>query len=291
MRISDAASYQRLLDNLNMLNSRLETATEQVSSSRRLNHLHDGPSAAAEMVQLNGQLAQIDQFQTNADQSNYLLQFSDSVLTSVYDLVTAIFTRGSEAASSLADEQSRAILAVEIRSQRDQILSLANTDVQGRFLFAGSQSASPAFSLSGDTAQYHGDNVINTVDINNGLSVNGNIPGSTAFQRVFETVEQLLAAIDAGDETAIRSSLSGFAGALSDVNKVRAALGVDLAKIENSSLARQMQQTSITARQANLSNADMAQAVTDLTQAQTALQASLTAGSMIHRYNLFDFLV
>ena len=290
MRISDAASYRNLLDNLNRLNSRLETATEQVSSGRRLNYLHDGPSAAAEMVQLNGQFAQIDQFQTNADQSNYLLQVSDTALASVYDLVTAIYTRGSEAASSLTDERSRATLAAEIRSQRDQILSLANTDVQGRFLFAGSQSASPAFSLSGDTAQYHGDNVINTVDISNGLSVNGNIPGSTAFQRVLETVEQLLAAIDAGDVTAIRSTLSGFADALSDVNKVRAALGVDLAKIEDSSLARQTQQTSIKTRQANISDADMTQAITDLTRAQTALQASLTAGSMIHRFNLFDFL-
>jgi flagellar hook-associated protein 3 FlgL len=290
MRISDAAGYRSLIDNLSTLNVQYEQANSEVSSGKRLTHLHVAPADSAEMVQLNSQLAQIDQFQTNSDQSNYFLQVSESTLNSVYDLVTSIYTRGSEAASSLSDSGTRATLTAEIRSQRDQILTLANTEVRGRYLFAGSKSANPAFTISGDTAHYQGDDHANAVDISNGLTVRTNIPGSTAFSPVFSTVESLLTAIDAGDTTAIRSALSNFAGTLATVGRVRTTLGVDLGKIQDAAVARQTQETSIKSRQSHISDVDMAEAISRLTQAQTALQASLSAGSLVQQRNLFDYI-
>jgi flagellar hook-associated protein 3 FlgL len=290
MRISDSVGYRNLLDNLNMLNARFERAAQQVSSGQRLSHLHVAPSDSAEMVQLNDQLARLDQFRTNADSSSYFLQVSDSTLNSLYNLVTSIYTVGSEAANSFNDANALSALAAEIRSQHDQILSLANTQVEGRYIFAGLQTTSPAFTVVGDTATYQGDGAVNTIRISDGLQVEGNIPGSAVFSPVFANVEALLAAVESGDQSAIKSSLGQFSSALATVNQVRARLGVNLGKLDDAEAALQTQETNVKTRQSHIGDVDMAAAISQLSQIQTALQAAQAAGSLLKRSNLFDYL-
>jgi flagellar hook-associated protein 3 FlgL len=290
MRISDSVGYRNLLDNLNMLNARFEQKQEEVSSGQRLSHLHVAPADSAEMVQLNDQLAGLDQFKTNADSGGYFLQVSDSTLNTLYNLVTSIYTAGSEAANSFNDANSLSALATQIQSQLDQVLSLANTQVEGRYIFAGSQTTSPAFTVAGGTATYQGDTAVNTIHISDGLQVEENIPGSAVFSPVFANVEALLAAIQSGDQSAIKSSLGQFSSTLATVNQVRAKLGVDLGKLEDAATALQTQQTNIKTRQSNIGDVDMAAAICQLSQTQTALQAALKAGSLLTQNSLFDYL-
>ena len=290
MRVSDSTNYRNLLDNLAMLNERAEQANEEVSSGKRLTHLHVSPADSAEMVRLNGQLAQLDQYQTNADSGSYLLQITETALNSVYDLVTSIYTRGSEAASGTTDANTLATLAADIRSQRDQIFSLANTRVSGRYIFAGSKVTAPAFTIAGDTATYGGDTNINTITISSGLQVNENIPGSSVLSPVFDTIEGLLTAIDGGDQTAIKAALAHFSDTLATVGRIRTRLGVDLGKLQDSTLARQTQETNIKDRQSRIGDANMVEAIAQLNQTQTAMQATLTAGSLLRQRNLFDYL-
>ncbi len=92
-----------------------------------------------------------------------------SYLKSLDDLAAAIFTHGSDAAKSFNDAGICATLAAEIQSQRDQILSLVNTQVRGRYLFAGSQVVTIPFAISGGTVTYQGDGAINKIDVSNSL--------------------------------------------------------------------------------------------------------------------------
>ena len=290
MRITDSISYRNLLDNISLLNERLAKASDQVSSGKKLLQLHDGPADSAEMVDLNGQLAQIDQYQTNADSANFYLQVSESSLNSLYDLVTAVYTRGSAAANNFNDANARTAYTAEIRSQLDQILTLSNTQVRGRSIFAGTLVTAPAFTMNGDTATYQGNDVVNTIDISDGLQVHQNIPGAAVFSPVFASVDALLAAIDSGDLAAVQTALGQFSTTLGAVNQVRSRLGVDLAKIQDAAVARQGQQADIQSRQARIGNADMAAAITQLNQLQSALNATFSVGSVLGQKNLFDYL-
>ena len=290
MRLSDSVSYRNLLDNISMLEARIEKANQEIASGNKLLQLHAAPAGSAEMVQLNDQLAQLDLYQTNADTSSYYMQVSENTLNSVYDLVAAIYTRGSAAANSFTDANARATLAAEIRSQRDQILSLANTKIRDRYVFAGSNVDSAAYTISGDTATYQGNLDVNKISVGRGAQVDLNIPGSTAFDRIFTTVQNLLAAVDSGDVSSIQSALGQFAGTLGNLSQVRARLGVGLAKLQDTQVSIQAEQTNIQTRQSRIGDVDMAEAITELRQAQTALQAALTAGSMVNETNLFDYL-
>jgi flagellar hook-associated protein 3 FlgL len=289
MRITDTISYRNFLANVNMLNERLESASERVASGKRLLHLRDSPADSSEVLQLQSQLSQIDQYRTNADNAGFYLQVSESALNSLYNLVSTAFTQGSAAANSYNDADARASYAAEIRSLSEEIFSLSNSQVRGRYLFSGSQVTTPAFAMVGGVAAYQGDDEVNTVDVSAGLQVEQNVLGSDAFGAVFPFVQSLLTAVENGDGQGIQAALDQFSATLTSVNEARARLGVNLARVQDSELIRQAQQTNIQERESHISDADVAAAFTEMNQLQTALQASFAAGSLIGRKTLFDY--
>jgi len=290
MRVADATGYRSLLDSLNMLNERLEQAAREVSSGKRLTRPQDSPSESAEVVRLAARMDQIDQYRSNVDNGGFFLRVTESALDMVHNLATTVFERGSAAANSFNDAGVLQTLAAEIRSLRDEMLSLANTQVRGRHIFAGSRVTSPAFAVAGDTVSYQGDGLVNTIRIADGLEVRQNITGDTAFGDLFARIEELLSAIGGGDPAAIRTALNSFGATFSALGQVRTRLGVDLGKLQDSELQLQVQRTDILTRKAHIEDADMAEAITRLNQARTALEATLKAGALVRQRNLFDYL-
>lgn len=290
MRITQGITYRNFLANVENLNESLEAASRQVASGKKVTRLKDSPSGSAELVLLRNQLSGIDQYKTNVDNSSFFLNVADSALSSAYNLVTTIFTRGSAAASGTTDAAGRATLADEIRLLRDELLSLANTQTRGRYLFAGSDVKDPAFTTSGGTITYQGNGDVNQVEIGESLRVNVNIPGSAIFLPVFEKIDAMLQAIDSGDAAAIQAALAGISPAMGEITKARVQLGVDLRKLEEVKIDHDAQQLNIQTRRGNIEDADMAKAITEMNQIQSALKAALSAQSTIQQYNLFDFL-
>ncbi len=290
MRITQAIAYRNFLSSAGNLNEALETASRQVSSGKKLTRLQDSPSGSAELVLLKAQLADIDQYKTNIDSSTFFLNVADSALSSAYNLVTTIFTRGSAAASGTTDAAGRASLATEIGLLRDELLSLANTQTRGRWIFAGSDVKDAAFTMSNGALAYQGNADVNRIEIGESLEVNANIPGSAIFLPLFEKIDALLQAINSGNSSAIQGALSDMAPALAEITKARVQLGVDLRRLEDVTIDHETQQLNIETRRGNIEDADMAKAITELNQIQSALKASLTAQASVQQYNLFDFL-
>ena len=290
MRVTQLQSDRNFLTNLDRLNSNLEVANQQVSSGKKLVSLKDSPSGSAELAGISAQLADIDQYSANADSGCLYLGVADSAFSSVHTLVQTIFTKGSAATSEVVDPAQRAGLAGEIRSLRDEILSLANSETQGRYIFSGSASNAPAFTIAGDTVTYQGDQVVNDVDIGNGVTVPQGFAGDAVFTPIFDRINDLLTAVDAGDAAGMEAALSQFSSTLAGLNTYRVQVGVSQNTILDIKNEQNTAKTDLTSRQSVLQDADMAQAVTQLQQIQTALQAALTARSITQQKNLFDYL-
>jgi flagellar hook-associated protein 3 FlgL len=282
--------YRNLLDGAENLRENIETANQQISSGKKLNSLADSPSGSAELVDLRAELAGIDQYRENAGRGGFFVNLGESVLSSAVDVVTAIYTRGSAGASSLYDINSRTELAKEVRSLRDQLLSLANTESHGRHLFAGSLVTTTPFAISGDTVSYVGDLVQNRIDVGAGVQVQQNVAGSTAFSKAFSAVEQVLAALDNGDQAGMQTALGQFEGALADLTQMRADLGVSLSTIQRAASEQDSRELAIQNRQSKIEDANLAEAATQLKANETALEATFAAQTVAGQKNLFDYL-
>jgi flagellar hook-associated protein 3 FlgL len=291
MRVTDTMTCRNLVSNLEMLNEQLDTVNQQISTGKRFVHLRDSPATAAGSVLLQAQAADLDQYKANNDSSSFFLQVADSALNSVQNLVTTIQTKGSEAASGTVNATDRATLASDIRSLRDQVLSLANSEVRGRYIFAGSEVTSPAFTISGDTVTYEGDDEISTNQVGDNLQVQQNVVGSTVFSPIFDSIKALLSAIDGGDQASIQQALGQFSSSLNGLILGRGQVGEELSKTENIRTENDTEEVNLTAQQSRLEDANTAEAATQLSQLQTALKATLAAGqTVLQEQNLFDFL-
>jgi flagellar hook-associated protein 3 FlgL len=201
-----------------------------------------------------------------------------------------VFSRGSAAASDSTDAGTLNTLAGEVRSLRDEILALANTQVRGRYIFSGSMVDTAAYTMVGEDVAYGGDTTVNEVEISNGMKLKQNIAGSEVFDPVFARVRSLLTAMDNGDRAAIKDALAQFSGMFTTVNQVRARLGVTLGKVQDAVLTRQGLESSIKDRQTQVEGADMAEAISTISRTQTALQAAFQVGSVVGKTSLMDYL-
>ena len=291
MRISDSGIYRNFATDLQSLNEMLNRISRQVATGKRLTQLGDSPAGSAELVSLTDLASQIDQYRSSSNTVSYFLKASDSALNEVNNLLTSVYSKASQAGTDTVGDDQLVSLAAEIRSLRDQMLSLANSQAGGRYLFAGSMVTTAPFILEGDTVTYQGDGEINSVRIDEGTEVEPGLPGSEAFGAAFAVIESVLTAIDSGDRSAIGTALNQFASAMSDVGQARGKIGAGLSLIENAEARLNVRETSLKERRSGIEDADMVAAIVQLNQAQTALQTAISAGgSILPQRNLFDIL-
>lgn len=265
--------------------------SSQISSGKLLNHLSDSPSGSAKLVSLGKLDADIDQYISNAETGNLYLGVMDSALNEVNNLATSIYSKGSQAVSEIISDETRASIAYEIRSLRDQIVSLANSEVRGRYVFAGSAVTAAPFILEGDSITYQGDGTVNTLSVDAGTEVQMNYSGDAVFNPVFAAIDSLLTALDANDIAAIQTALGEISPALADLSRVRGQVGSNMSMLENVQSRLELRETSTTEQRSRIEDADMVQAAVKLQQTQTALNASMSAASsVLTQSNLFDIL-
>ena len=291
MHITQSETYRNFTSDLETLNEAYNQASREVSSGKKLNQLSDSPGSSAELLSLSDQASDIDVYESSANMASYYLGTADSALSSVNDLLTSIYSEGSEAASDTMSDDDRASIATSIQSLLNQILSLANSQANGRYIFAGSSVTSQPFQINGDSVSYSGDETVNTVPVDQGTEVQPGVPGSDAFNSVFSSIESLLSAINSNDVSAIGTALGQFSSAFSQLGQARETIGSNMTLLQNVQARLQVESTSITTQQSNLQDADMAQATVQMSQDQTALQAAMAAGSsVLQQGNLFDVL-
>jgi flagellar hook-associated protein 3 FlgL len=291
MRVTQSETYRNFLLNLDTLNERLDKINSQIASGKKLKDLKDSPASSAQLIGMTDQAAEIDQYQSNISSGSYFLGTADSVLNEVNNLVASIYAKGSQAATESVTADDRATIGTEIRSMRDQIIALANSQALGRYIFAGSKTDSAPFTLSGDVVLYQGDESANIISVDRGLEVQEGVPGSAAFNSIFSAVDSLLTNVGANNLDGIKTALGQFASALSGLGIARGEIGANLSLLNNAKTDLDSQETSLKKQRSQLEDANMAESVTAMSQVQTALQTAMTAGgSILQQRNLFDIL-
>ncbi len=292
MDVTSSTMYRTFLSNMSALNEELSRVNQQISTGKKLVNLRDDPASSAESVLLQDESAELDQYTANTQSCGYYLQVADSALNSVQNLIASIQAKGLEADSATLSATDRDAIAKEIRSLRDQIFSLANSEVSGRYIFGGTQISTPPFSIAGDAVTYQGDSGVNEIRVGDALSVRQNVAGSAVFSQVFDAIASLLSAIDAGDLAGIGGALEQLSARLEGYNLARGEIGTELGKVESLQSELATQKVNLQARRSNVEDVNAAEAAARLGRIETALNATMTAGqTILQQKNLFDFLV
>ena len=290
--------YDVVRDGLSAINQAAESlaaAQRQVSTGRRLNTISDDPLAAQQAVAEHATLGTIDAYSQSVDAASARLASADSTLSSFGDKLAAAVVAALGAKGSSATPASRAAAAESITSLRDALLSDINSQVNGNSTFSGTQVTSPAYALVGGVWTYQGDSSTTQLAVAQGRVVSVTFDGQAIAQgsdtaNVFTTLDDLVTAINAGDDTGIAAGVAGVERAFDRTLRAQGRLGADERGLDDVTTRLDTLRRAGEARRSTLEDANMADAVTHLANAETAYNAALASVSQVERVSLLDYL-
>lgn len=299
MRV-DPFFVSNLVGSLDQTQATEQQLTAELSSGVRVTSLSQDPVASGQNVLLLNQIQSDDSFTQSASLVQGQLQVSDSALGSaVTELNTAISLATSANNGTMSSSDLRSI-SNQLSGIRDEILSLANTNYQGAYIFGGSQTSAVPFSLSTSTSPatvtYNGDEDTNSIQTPNGQSIQLNLPGDQIFDAsggnsVFAALNNLIADYASGSASpnAI-SDTEALGNALNYVSQQRVVVDNSLSQLTAASDSVTSEQTQLTAVQTNLMQADVAQVATQLSLSETQQTALESVIAQLGSGSLFDKL-
>jgi flagellar hook-associated protein 3 FlgL len=286
-----------ILADLSISQSQEQTALEQISSGDLINEPSDNPAGAASLAENLAAQSQNDQYQQNTTSLEGLLQTADSTLSSVVESLNKAISLGTQGATSTISSENQQQIAEQVQGIQAEILQLANTSYQGSYIFAGTDTTTVPFtanSSSPDGATYNGNDSTNTVEIADGRSIQTNLPGSQIFQsssaNVMGSLQNLVTALQSGNTTSISTATNEVSSALNYVSQERVFYGNATDQLTSNQTFLQDEQVDLKSQENSLDAVDMAQAATNLSQAQVTQSATLAALAKVVPLTLLDYL-
>jgi flagellar hook-associated protein 3 FlgL len=300
MRV-DPSYVTNLVGALNQAQSSAQQWSAELSSGVRVNSLSDDPLAAGQNVLLLNQMQQDDSFTQSSNLVTGQLQVADSALGQVVTQLTQAISLATSANNGTMNATNRASIANQIAGIRAEVMSLANSNYQGQYIFGGGQTANAPFSLSTTTTpatvNYAGDTDVNYLQSPNGQQIQLNVPGNNVFSAggsndVFAALNNLVADYQAGTLNTAEAvaDTTALGNALNWVSQQRVTIDNSMTQLSAAATAVGSQQTQLTAAQTNLMQADVAQVSTHLAIAETQQTALESVIAQLGSGSLFDKL-
>jgi len=296
MRITFNSQYRDAMAGIADAARRLVAAQRQVASGRRVNKPSDDPSAASRGVAERAQLAATAQYARAANSTASRLKVTDSVLDNVIATLTTIQRTALTGMGSTKSAAEREAAAQQIEGLRTSLLSDFNATFHGTYMFAGAAATTKPFvETAGVVGPYAGSTTEVSIDISGVRSVAVGFNGDTITRGsdtadVFAVLTDLATALRAGTDAGATTALEGVTRAFDRATTAQTRVGIALKAIETEEQRLEEVKLATGERLSRLEDADMAQAITDMTRADAAYQAALGATAKAARVSLFDYL-
>ncbi|HEY6489180.1 MAG: flagellin [Terracidiphilus sp.] len=286
-----------ILADLQQSQSTLNMALQQVATGKSVNVPSDNPAAAADMVQNTVETSNVDQYTKNVTGELSMVQSADSALSTVVSSLTQAISLGTEGATGTNSAANQQAIAQQVQGILAGVVTQANLSYQGNYLFAGTASTTTPYtadpsSPSGYT--YNGNNNTNSVMVGDNTSIQVNLPGSQIFSNsttnVLQSLSSLVTALQSGNSASISTATNAVTTALNYVDQQRVFYANAEGQLNSQDTYLQQETVNLSTQQTSLVGVDMAQAATQLSQAETDNSAALAAAAKVLPNTLLNYL-
>lgn len=269
---------------------RLERAEQIAITGVAVQRPSDSPGQWTMLHGLRSSLADQQRWQKAMGTAEDLLLGADHTMDAVSSTLKAASDLAIQYANETYDADQRANAATQISTMRDDMLALANTKIGPRYLFAGDAYDSAAFDAS---ATYTGAAASSSIQIGDGQQVQVAFDGSQVFQGsvdVFQVLGDLVTALQNNDTAGITTAIDQIDQASKQVTGAWSDIGYRLSRLEDARSVATSMELLLTERLSNATDADMAEAFTNLTTLQTSYEAALQVTASSSGATLFGLL-
>ena len=305
MKISTSQLFDNSVNQMNRQQSKIAEMQAKLASGKQLVKPSDDSEKSAVIQRLQTAIDRQTVYERSLNTAENRLASEESALMSSERILQRIRQLAVQSNTDTLSIDDKEILANEITSLREELLSLANTqDANGNYVFAGSNVQAKAFDVNADgDIIYQGDKTQTSVDISDQrrlvlnragdevfASVDRVIDGDTTNISFFKVIDDFAQALATDDEDALNLGLEEISSITEGMGASIADLGSRISTVNNQ---REILEDTNLRYQDLLSNAqdlDYATAVTKLSAELLSLEAAQASFAKISQLSLFNYI-
>lgn len=298
MRITNNILRDHALANIQRGLEQIGVAQQRVSTGLKLNRASDDPAAAATTMRARGSIRAIEQYRRAIDMGKMRTEAEEGVLSDISEILGRVKALATAEISASSNEMTRTASRKEVEGLFRHVVYLANTQVNGDYVFGGNNATTKPFEVdaSGATLAFTSTNPTGEplTEISNGELVPTTHSGQAVFgttsSGVLRDLQDMMAALSTGDVSALTTSLRSLDSSMNRVEALIIDSGIRTNHLELTRANLDAVETHLLTLKSDLEEVDIEEAVTDLVSRQTAFQAAMLATSKVMGLTLTDYL-
>lgn len=294
-RVSLLSRNRFVMANNNTNLARVTDLQDQLSSGKRVRTVSDDPIASRRALSFRVDQFRGERFLVNIERSESFLEVTDTTLAEMNNLIGGVKEIAVTGANGTQDEASRRALADSIDAHLTRMIDLANTNSNGRFIFAGTEVDTKPFEINdaGSRVDYFGNLDDFEINISNTERAAINQNGFKLFKQeidIFSVFIDLKDALLANDQDAVGELIQDVDTAQAHIGTLQGETGARLQRLEltrNQLEEFDLQLAELISVEIDV---DMTEAILELQTSQVALEAGLQTSARVLQPSLLDFL-
>lgn len=307
-------------NNQSMLNTILEQQSKlfdsytKINNNEKFSNISENPIDATGVININTALMKIETFQKNIKNASTQINVQDSTFSTVISKMDRINELAIQAANGASGANGIDACKAEIKSLKENIVALANTEYNGIYIFGGANTGTPPYVLEADgSITYHGTPAADTsykrnVEISDGVYVNVNAAGDEVFGNydagdptqtppvapsgtgLFKVLGDLEEALNSGDTTKITAQLDNIQAASKNVSEIQSIYSANVAKLTMTETNLEDRVLTLKSQKQNLNEIDQATAISAWVKQNYAYQASMQTFMQMQNNSLLNYM-
>ncbi|MCM3143712.1 flagellar hook-associated protein FlgL [Brevibacillus sp. MER 51] len=297
VRVTQNMLNSNMLRNLHNSMRSMDNLQHQLSSGSKIAKPSDDPVVAARGMFYRSSLMENDQYIRNIDEAQSWMDMTDSTMDEVGNVMKRIkelLVYSGDGAISPADLNT---MASEVRELKTHLGTLANQQINGKYIFAGTDTNIPPYdpTANGGKGDFVSTNSspIN-LEVSQNVFVTSNINAQNLFNypnnanNMFKVLDNIITELSNGRSAA--QFITGIDQQFDKLLAERASLGASVNRVDLIAERLKGQEVNITGLMSKNEDADMAKVMTELKTQESVHNAALGSGARIIQPTLLDFL-
>ncbi len=169
-------SHKKVYEEINKIN-------RQISSGKKIQHSYEDGAIATKSLRLDSEVKNLEHVQKRTSEAKIIADSADNVMSDFNETLKNFKTKLLQAANSTMNSDNYQSLAIELDGLKEHMRNLANTKVNGIYLFSGTNTNIKPIDNRGN---YYGNDHELTTTISKNVKNPYSIDGKTLFLGEYE---------------------------------------------------------------------------------------------------------
>ncbi|EYE88776.1 flagellin [Fervidicella metallireducens AeB] len=296
MRITNKVLVRGYLGDLSRNLEGMRKYEDQLSSGHEIRRPSDDPFRVARTMELTSSIAANERYGKNIEEGLGWVNTIDTALGQIGDSLQTVREKMIAAGGAYSKDEREAVYK-HVKQIKEQIVQIANSAYDGRYVFAGDKTTEPPFQLNDDgTVLYKGskEGLIKEMspgvkmDIGISGSVFSNDPSVSSEGNIFKVITDVLDKLKNNESPA--DLLGDFDKQFNEILRLRADIGAKQNRLGDMKEKNESENFNMTELLSKTYDIDVAKKYMEFKVMESVYQASLNVGTKILQPSMLDYL-